>query len=559
MPTYIHNGLTYKLMEGLIMKKLVLFAVLPLLIAAGCTTQYQAKAPYDDVYYSSRDVPATTTTKVVVKQSQVPANSVNTNANPQEGSQPADDQSANAGQYSGYDTQPADVTTEVYTEPDGDTYISTNYYDDYYDYAYASRLRRFHSNRYFNNYYNDYYTNMYWYDYNPWSWGTSIYFNSGWFGPSFGMSFGWGWPSYSYGWGGYPSYGGYWQGYTDGYYNGYYAGSYNNGWYNNEGGWYNNNSKNYYGHRGQSGFASGSSNGRNTTGANNQAQGRMVKQTSDIINNANGRNTGNNNENPSVTNGRVNNSNASRDITPPNGRNAEAAPVKSIQQNTQGRTTQNNPTSTSPRVNPTVKQSGQPGRGRYVAPSQYRQKVAEPARNPQGRQVAPQTRYTNPQQQNNSGSNTNAKPRGNVYKDNTSRQAAQPARTYPQPGTRIQSYSSPSYSKPRSSQEYTTPKYRDMRNSGINSQPQQRSGSNSRDNGAIRESTPRESSNQPSSESQPNRSTYSTPSRSNDNNYSAPSRSNSSSGDNSSRSNSNSNSNSSSGSSRSSGSGNGRR
>lgn len=128
--------------------------------------------------------------------------------------------------------------------------------DDYYDYEYASRLRRFNNPVYGLGYYDNYYTNYYWYNNNPAYYGTSIYSSYNWWGPSyscgpnfgFGMSYNYGYPNYgyydpySYGynpWGyGYNPYGynpyyygynPYWQGYYNGYHNGYYNG-YNNGW-----------------------------------------------------------------------------------------------------------------------------------------------------------------------------------------------------------------------------------------------------------------------------------------------------------------------------------------
>jgi hypothetical protein len=244
------------------MRKLFILAVFPLIMAGGCTTQYQAQAPYDDVYYSSRDLPATTSSKVVVKQAQVPVASDYTAANGQGNNQLSDNQASGATEYSNYQDQPEGVVTESYTEPGGGSSITNNFYGDYYDYAYASRLRRFHSNYYMDSYYDPFYSNMYFYDYNPWSWGTSIYFSSGWYSPSFGMSFDWGWPSYSYGWG-YSSYAsGYYDGYYNGYYDGYWAGSGNYGGYYNDGGGYHKNNY-YYGHRGSSGYRGGSSNGRN--------------------------------------------------------------------------------------------------------------------------------------------------------------------------------------------------------------------------------------------------------------------------------------------------------
>ena len=60
----------------------------------------------------------------------------------------------------------------------GNTYITNNYYDedDYYDYYYTSRIRRFHRDLYCGwGYYDPFYTNLYWYDYNPYNWGVSIY------------------------------------------------------------------------------------------------------------------------------------------------------------------------------------------------------------------------------------------------------------------------------------------------------------------------------------------------------------------------------------------------
>ncbi|MBK7855477.1 MAG: hypothetical protein IPJ79_11760 [Bacteroidetes bacterium] len=156
--------------------------------------------------------------------------------------------------YSNSDQQrePSSTTTE---QRDGNTYVTNNYYeeDDYYDYYYASRIRRFHRPLWGYSYYDPFYTNSYWYDYNPYSWGTSIYLGYNWWAPSawyspsycnFGYGYnpwnGWGW-SIGWGynpwnsWGGYGWHGGYHNGYANGYWNGYYDGYYNglyNGYYN---------------------------------------------------------------------------------------------------------------------------------------------------------------------------------------------------------------------------------------------------------------------------------------------------------------------------------------
>lgn len=94
--------------------------------------------------------------------------------------------------------------------------------DDYYDYYYTSRIRRFHTDLYSGwGYYDPYFTNLYWYDYCPSSWGLSIYMGYNWWWPSYyyrpyyynygwydyGFHYGWGWnhpyywhtPYYHYG------------------------------------------------------------------------------------------------------------------------------------------------------------------------------------------------------------------------------------------------------------------------------------------------------------------------------------------------------------------------
>ena len=80
--------------------------------------------------------------------------------------------------------------------------------DDYYDYAYSSRIRRFHTDVYAGwGYYDPYFTNLYWYDYAPASWGISIYLGYNWWWPNYyyrpyyydpfwyncGFNYGWGW------------------------------------------------------------------------------------------------------------------------------------------------------------------------------------------------------------------------------------------------------------------------------------------------------------------------------------------------------------------------------
>ncbi|MCF8258240.1 MAG: hypothetical protein K9J06_11835 [Flavobacteriales bacterium] len=168
-------------------------------------------------------------------------------------------------------------TSEQYVDENGDTYITNNYYgDDDYDYMYASRINRFHRPIYGYGYYDPFYTNMYWYTYDPYFYGTSIYAAWGWGGfyspfyrpwgySMWGMSYGWN--SWGAGWGyspycygghgmGWNNYGmGYNNGYNHGYWNGYYDGLASGGGYYNT---YDQNSGIYYGHRGGAAGTDGS-------------------------------------------------------------------------------------------------------------------------------------------------------------------------------------------------------------------------------------------------------------------------------------------------------------
>ncbi|MBA3666066.1 MAG: hypothetical protein H0W61_17955, partial [Bacteroidetes bacterium] len=149
--------------------------------------------------------------------------------------------------------------------------------DDYYDYQYASRVKRFGSPVNGAGYYDNYYTNSYWYNQNPACYGTSIYssynylmpsnqFNNYSNGLSFGMGYGNGYGSNSYGqYSGYGcsnpyGYNGYNSAYTSGYNNGYSSGMYGYG-YNPYG--YSSYGSNPYGYNS---YGSGSSAGNNGWG-----------------------------------------------------------------------------------------------------------------------------------------------------------------------------------------------------------------------------------------------------------------------------------------------------
>ena len=118
-------------------------------------------------------------------------------------------------EFSSYEEIVTEPVSEIYQTQDTDT-ITDNYYseydvaDDYYDYSFSSRIRRFHRPMYYSNYYGGLYTDYYWYNNDPFYCGTSIYYG-----------YNWNSPYYSY--------------YSPYYYNnyvGYYAYGYNNYYHN---------------------------------------------------------------------------------------------------------------------------------------------------------------------------------------------------------------------------------------------------------------------------------------------------------------------------------------
>jgi hypothetical protein len=114
--------------------------------------------------------------------------------------------------------------------------------DNYYDYSYSSRLRRFHRPMRYSNYYGGIYTDYYWYTHDPFYCGTNIYYGYNWYSPYYSY--------YSYS----PYYHNYF--YTPyfygNYYSNYYA-NYGNGYHYfspNSSSNYDSNIKHTTGHRG---------------------------------------------------------------------------------------------------------------------------------------------------------------------------------------------------------------------------------------------------------------------------------------------------------------------
>ena len=90
-------------------------------------------------------------------------------------------------EFSTYDAVTQTTEDETITTDTGA--IVNNYYgdyyeaDDYYDYSYSSRIRRFHRPMYYSNYYGGIYTDYYWYNNDPFYCGTSIYYGYNWKSP----------------------------------------------------------------------------------------------------------------------------------------------------------------------------------------------------------------------------------------------------------------------------------------------------------------------------------------------------------------------------------------
>ena len=239
------------------MKTLTILAAFFTLFLMSCSSTYNASAPYDEVYSTSKSQPAATAERTAVV------------------SEPVQQNTGYEGDYYSYGTGTAPQDTTAF-DPEG-----------YYDYEYASRLKRFENQSTGFDYYDSYYTNVNNYNGDPGCYGSSIY--DGWgcgypygSGLSLSLGFGWGWGSFGYGygypyygygypyngwydpfWGYYPGYyygyypGSYWAGYNNGYWDGYYGYPYYPGgyypYYDYDGGY-----GGYYGHRGT---RSGNSNG----------------------------------------------------------------------------------------------------------------------------------------------------------------------------------------------------------------------------------------------------------------------------------------------------------
>jgi len=211
------------------MKKLVIISSIALAALSSCTTQKMGTSTYNDDVYANPKEDRIEEARIAAEKKQA---------------QEARDKR--------YNDSIAAVKKAQKEKDDANPYYKDREfkYDDYYDYEYATRVKRFNNNINGLSYYDNYYTNSYWYSNNPYNYGVSVYNGYSWWGSSYNnYSYN---PSVSF----YNSWGWGYGNQFNNCYNGYnpymagYAAGYNNGF--NNGMW-----GNYYGYGNPYGYGSG--------------------------------------------------------------------------------------------------------------------------------------------------------------------------------------------------------------------------------------------------------------------------------------------------------------
>lgn len=242
--------------------------IMTFLFFLSCTTPANIQSSQDDDDLYSTGNKYTPDQPVVSNTNENATNQTNPNeGNLSDNRYSNDDNSSQNDTRTFYRTDDPEYNNDNYQKEEK-TVVKNYYYDDYvdaddyYDYAYSSRIRRFHRPYSGFGYYDNAYTNYYFYNNDPAYWGVSIYSSYSWWGPgiyysydpwvgsSWGLSFGWSYPYNSYCSPvyyhnyGFPYYSSYHNSYSHGYAHGYsdaYYGS--SGYYNS----YDKNSYYYYG------------------------------------------------------------------------------------------------------------------------------------------------------------------------------------------------------------------------------------------------------------------------------------------------------------------------
>ena len=120
------------------MKTLLNIVAALALFLSACTTQYQSRATYDDIYYSPKDAPVVKAEQPAVSPTQQENQVISNNsesytqaAEPeQEYSQQAEEQTYQQEYYTDENGNYLYADSEQYTDPaTGNTYVTNNYYD----------------------------------------------------------------------------------------------------------------------------------------------------------------------------------------------------------------------------------------------------------------------------------------------------------------------------------------------------------------------------------------------------------------------------------------------
>jgi Ni/Co efflux regulator RcnB len=221
------------------MKSLVIISIIALAVFSSCMTQKMGTSTYTDDVYANPKEDRIEEAKIAAEKKQK-QEAINKR----------------------YNDSIAAVKQAQKEKDDANPYYKDREfkYDDYYDYEYATRVKRFNNNINGLSYYDNYYTNSYFYSQNPYNYGVSVYNGYSWWGtnynnysynPSVNFYNSWGW-----GYGNqfnncYNGYNPYMAGYAAGYNNGFHNGMYGNyyGYGNSYGGYGNSfGFGNYYGY-----------------------------------------------------------------------------------------------------------------------------------------------------------------------------------------------------------------------------------------------------------------------------------------------------------------------
>jgi len=234
-----------------------MLAIVAMLILVSCQSTYQSTSSYDDVYYSPGSSDQAVAQKRVGGSSDAVSYGNNSSEDRFENTTQPQSEIIGSDNYSQGSASAYYQDTLIQPESSSNEYYYSEESDEYYDYEYASRIKRFHEDCGDFGYYAPVYNNVY-------SPGFSMGFGYGWPSSYMSMSFGYGWGYPYYGYYDpwyypyydpwyypyYPYYGGsYWMGYNQGYYNGYWNGYYGGGYYPEGGDGYGY----YYGPRGTRG------------------------------------------------------------------------------------------------------------------------------------------------------------------------------------------------------------------------------------------------------------------------------------------------------------------